>query len=52
MEKEGVGMGCLEQKCSGEKGELRVTTGFQWLSWRGRLFVVGDAMYIFPSWGL
>lgn len=50
--KEEVGMGCFEQKCSREKEEFRVIMGFHWLSCRGSLSLAGDAMYIFPYWGL
>lgn len=48
MVKEEVGRGCFELEKS---KEFRVIVS-HWLRGRGSGFLVGDTMYIFPSWDL
>lgn len=48
----GSGRGYFEQKSFGEKEEFRVMRVSQGLSCRGGQFLIGNAMYIFPCWGL
>lgn len=50
MEKnEEVERGSFGQKSNGEKQEFRAMKVSHWLSYRDRLFLVGDAMYISVS---
>ena len=50
-EKKKVGRGCFEWKSIGEKQEFGVRVVSLWLSCADSQFLIGDAMYIFSSWG-